>query len=132
MSQAFSDWLRRRIEDSGYSERYVSEQSGLGATTVNWILRHPEFDPRPETCQKLAHFLKVPEDYLLRLAGHLAQEPASRWLKPDEEELLIEYRVLGPGHRQAVHEIVRGLRRLEERQEPRRPQGPGEQGRLEL
>lgn len=124
MSQAFSDWLRRKIGEAGLSERRVSEEAGLGATTVNWLLRHPQFDPRPETCRRLAAFFRVPEDYLLRLAGHLTPGPADRALKPEEEDLLIEYRLLSPARRRAVQEIVRGLRQLDERQGDRPARKP--------
>lgn len=135
MSQAFSQWLRRRIEETGLSERQVAHGARLGARTVNSILHHPEFDPRPETCQKLAAFFQVPVDYLMRLAGHLPpRRPPD--VQPGEEELLADYRLLNPQRRRAVREMVRGLRQVEEHEARRagaREEGtPSEQDRLPL
>ena len=73
MSQEFTAWLRQRIEEKGQTERAVSMYAGLSEGTIWNILNHPESNPRPDTCLKLADYFKVDPDYLLYLAGHRPQ-----------------------------------------------------------
>ena len=45
MSQEFSAWLKRQIEERGLSVRAASLYAGLSPTTVHLLFAHPERTP---------------------------------------------------------------------------------------
>jgi hypothetical protein len=52
------------------SERELSRQAGLSDMAVNYIVSHPDSQPKMETCIRLAEALEIPAIIILELAGY--------------------------------------------------------------
>jgi len=42
MSDKFSRWLARAVEEKGLSQRAISQYAGLSPSTVNLLIKHPD------------------------------------------------------------------------------------------
>ena len=97
-------WLNvnsTRNTPRGLSLRALAMYSGIGRSTLSAIVRRERRAP-PATCQKLADYFGVDEDYLLRLNERHTLSEVLRRVFPDSSEAKIDYlvRVL----QQAEHE----------------------------
>lgn len=87
MSSEFIQWLKKEWEGlerrthQKYSVRKLSLEAGLSAGTLHQLLKRPDVQPSPKTCNKLAAFFGADARHVLQLAGHIA--PAER--KPASE-----------------------------------------------
>lgn len=89
MSSEFIQWLRKewdaleRRTDQKYSVRRLSLEAGLSAGTLHQLLRRPDMQPSPKTCNKLAAFFETEPQHVLQLAHHiqLADSPSTSSVK---------------------------------------------------
>jgi len=77
MSSEFVQWLKRewdaleRRTHQNYSVRRLSLEAGLSAGTLHQLLKRPDVQPSPKTCNKLAVFFGLDPRHVLQLAGHI-------------------------------------------------------------
>ena len=74
--KGLGDFLQKRIEEKGWSNREAARRAGIGSGTISRLLRE-EKQPRAETLKALATALDVEETRLLYLAGLLDELPTS-------------------------------------------------------
>jgi len=123
MSQ-FVQWLKAEWEtlerrtDEKYSARRLSIEAGLSPNTLYQLLKHPEVEPRPETCRKLAAFFGVAPLLVLQLAGHVPSKEAAETFsefeaalqRGDLQTLILSAKDLSPAEVQLVQQMVDQLR----------------------
>lgn len=74
MAENFGDELKRLREAAGFeSQSKLASISGVDNSTIARLERG-ETKPTPETLKKLAPYLYVPYETLMKLAGHLPGE----------------------------------------------------------
>lgn len=74
----FARWLQRQMRISGFGDNQSMLANYMdppaGTSTINaWFTR--DAIPGPDLCRRLARALKVPADDVLRIAGHLDDDP---------------------------------------------------------
>lgn len=123
MSQ-FVQWLKAEWETlerrtgEKYSARRLSMEAGLSPNTLYQLLKHPEVEPRPETCRKLAAFFGVAPLLVLQLAGHVPSKEAAETLtefeaalqRGDLQTLILSAKDLSATEVQLVQQMVDQLR----------------------
>jgi transcriptional regulator with XRE-family HTH domain len=87
MSEELNRRIRAELKRRGLSERRAGQMMGLSPGTISAILTHPEQNPSPATCLRLAEFLGWDQDMVLELSGH-RKPPTDR---PDAESALVEF-----------------------------------------
>ena len=70
MSEELNRRIRAELKRRGLSERRAGQMMGLSPGTISAILTHPEQNPSPSTCLRLAEFLGWDQDTVLELSGH--------------------------------------------------------------
>lgn len=70
MSEELNRRIRAELKRRSLSERKAGQLMGLSPGTISAILTHPEQNPSPSTCLRLAEFLGWDQDTVLELAGH--------------------------------------------------------------
>jgi CheY-like chemotaxis protein/DNA-binding XRE family transcriptional regulator len=77
MSSEFVQWLKKEWDGleqrtrQKYSVRKLSLAAGLSAGTLHQLLKRPDVQPSPKTCNKLAAFFETDPRHVLQLAGHI-------------------------------------------------------------
>jgi len=70
MSEELNRRIRAELKRRALSERRAGQMMGLSPGTISAILTHPEQNPSPATCLRLAEFFGWDQDTVLELAGH--------------------------------------------------------------
>lgn len=65
MSWSFSERLKTVLEEKGWSQKVLSQRSGLHPVQIGRLLRGERTRVEAETVRKLARALNVTTDYLL-------------------------------------------------------------------
>lgn len=76
MSESFSDWLKQKLVDKGWTQGELSRRSGVSRGAISNIIKNRR-DPSPESCNQFADAFNMPAEDVLRRAGYLEA------LKPD-------------------------------------------------
>lgn len=84
---AFSDWLAGELARRGSNRAKLAAGIESKSQTVAAWFNEGRI-PSPEFCRKVARYLHVPEEDVLRLAGHLSGEVASDAEMPDWASML--------------------------------------------
>lgn len=92
----FSDWLQRQLERRHLTQRALATYIGVSPPTVSkWV--SGDFRPDPAQCHKVAAYFHMPEEEVLRAAGHLsaasvavATEERPSYIHPDMDAMLRE------------------------------------------
>lgn len=71
-----AEYLNREMRERRLSQHALAQGAGVATSTINRILAGKPADP--ETLQGIALYLKIPPEYLYRLAGMLPQEEELR------------------------------------------------------
>ena len=100
MSKALSVFLRDELARRRFSQRDGSVFAEVGPTTVHYLMRHSQTDPRPTTLNKIADGWKLPRRMHHELAGFLEPDGA---MSPQEEGLVDMFCLLSdPGRASGV------------------------------
>lgn len=105
----FSDWLRSVLEIRDASQRKVAGYAGVSSATVhNWLAEKTK--PSYQSCVKLAKYLGIPENRVLRLAGYEPKSQEEVDLEDPELDLMFyELRELSQEQREFLKEWLRPL-----------------------
>jgi transcriptional regulator with XRE-family HTH domain len=101
MSEELNRRIRAELKRRGLSERRAGQMMGLSPGTISAILTHPEQNPSPSTCLRLAEFLGWDQDSVLELSGH--RKPPLEL--PEADAALVEFE--RAVHRLPVDEATR-------------------------
>ena len=108
----FSDWLGQELSRRGSNRAKLAAGIDSKPQTISAWFNEGRI-PSPEFCRRVARYLHVPEESVLRIAGHLSADDAPEepslpaWL----ESLLTE---LDDFELHVVEDTARGLLRLRE------------------
>jgi len=87
-----ADFIAQQTAERGLSLRALAMYSGIGRSTLSAIVRRRR-QASPATCQKLADYFGVDEDYLLRLNERHTLGQVLRRVFPGSSEAKIDYLV---------------------------------------
>lgn len=69
-NNVFSEWLRKKLEEKGWSYRAFEKRSGVSYATIGNIINKPDNKTYPDTIRKIAAALEEDEATLLNMAGY--------------------------------------------------------------
>ena len=87
-----ADFIAQQMAERGLSLRALAMYANVGTSTLSAIVQRQR-QASPATCQKLADYFGVDEDYLLRLNERRTLGQVLRRVFPDSSEAKIDYLV---------------------------------------
>ena len=84
----FLAWLDNELSEKGWTDSQAARRAGLSHGAIYDI--RSGIRPGAKKCRALAHIFGVPDEYVLRLAGHLPARIDPSGLPPETSELVRE------------------------------------------
>lgn len=98
-STEFMNWIDNELREKNFSDSDASQRAGLSHSAIYEI--RAGLRPGVKKCRALARFFGYPEEYVLRLAGHLPPAPETALSDVPRIQALAERVARLPAERQA-------------------------------
>lgn len=113
-NKPFSEWLRKILQEKGWTEADLARKSGIIRQTINNYTNGRINKPDEDVLQAIAHALRLPPEEVFREAGLL---PPKKPLAVREEAINYKISLLPEPEQEQVLEFVDFLLERSERNE---------------
>jgi transcriptional regulator with XRE-family HTH domain len=100
----FAEWLVKELEERGWSQADLARETGLTTGGVSNLINQVR-KPNPDTCNVIAHALKLPSEIVLQAAGYWKPETSEK--PPGFEEWVYIFTTATEQQRQEILDYAR-------------------------